>query len=79
MNIIMDEQGRLDPQAMAVEQLSTKPMFTPGTPMDMEQAAAIWLDGFEHARKICLVLESRLEAKGHADPTQGELFSDARR
>ena len=72
MRIIIDGNGRIDRQAMAVERLKTIDM-TPAGGGDAQDWVGAWLDGFDQALDLCRALETALDAD-----TGKELSGDAR-
>lgn len=76
MRIIIDGNGRIDRQAMAVERLKTIDM-TPDGGGDAQDWVGAWLDGFDQALDLCRALETALETALDAD-TGKELSGDAR-
>ena len=52
MRIIIDGNGRIDRQAMAVERLKTIDM-TPDGGGDAQDWVGAWLDGFDQALDLC--------------------------
>lgn len=61
MRIIIDGNGRIDRQAMAVERLKTIDM-TPAGGGDAQDWVGAWLDGFDQALDLCRALETALDA-----------------
>lgn len=61
MRIIIDGNGRIDRQAMAVERLKTIDM-TPDGGGDAQDWVGAWLDGFDQALDLCRALETALDA-----------------
>lgn len=68
MRIIIDGNGRIDRQAMAVERLKTIDM-TPDGGGDAQDWVGAWLDGFDQALDLCRAAASAGARYGSLEPT----------